>query len=106
MTTNNNLTRGIHSHSGRQIVRRKAPRLLKGHMSKTVPEKTPETRWFTFGQVHTHFVTGITFDKDCVVKITAFSARKVMFDTFGTKWAMEYNEQPDLRYFPRGVIEL
>jgi|HubBroStandDraft_6_1064221.scaffolds.fasta_scaffold182922_2 hypothetical protein len=72
----------------------------------TVPAKTLETRWFTFGQCHTHSVAGVTYDKDCVVKITAFSARKVMFETFGPKWAMEYSEEPDLKWFPRGVFEL
>lgn len=74
--------------------------------AKTVPSKTLETRWFTFGQCHTHSVAGITYDKDYVVKVKAFSARKVMFETFGSKWAMEYDNQPDLRHYPRGVFEL
>lgn len=65
-----------------------------------------DTAYFTFGQTHVHSVNGITFDKDCVVKITAGDPRQVMMDTFGVKWAMEYGSQPDLSYYPRGVIEL
>jgi hypothetical protein len=65
-----------------------------------------ETAYFTFGQIHVHSVNGKTFDKDCVVKITAEDARQTMFDTFGRKWAMQYDDVPDLRHFPRGVIEL
>ncbi len=64
------------------------------------------TAYFTFGQIHTHSVNGKTFDKDCVLKITADDPRKVMFDTFGVKWGMEYFEPPNMEYFPRGIIEL
>lgn len=65
-----------------------------------------ETCWFTFGQTHVHSVNGITFDKDCVVEITAKDARKKMFETFGDKWGMEYATHPDMRHFPRGIIKL
>lgn len=64
------------------------------------------TMWFTFGQTHTHSVNGITFDKDCVVKITAEDPRKRMFSLFGNKWSMEYSNEPDMSYYPRGVFEL
>lgn len=65
-----------------------------------------ETKWFTFGQDHLHHIDGMTFDRDCVVKITAVDARQKMFDTFGRKWAMQYDQEPDMDYFPRGVFEL
>ncbi len=67
------------------------------------------TNYFTFGQDHAHAVRGFTYDKDVIVKITADDPRQVMFDNFGPKWAMQYNEDelPDLLpYFPRGVKEL
>ncbi len=65
--------------------------------------------YFTFGQVHTHSVNGKTFDKDCVVSIKAGSsdsARRKMFDTFGQKWASQYETQPDMRFYPGGIITL
>lgn len=62
--------------------------------------------WFTFGQTHAHSVNGITFDKDCVVEIEAEEPRDKMFDTFGVKWAMQYDQPPDMRHFPRGIIKL
>lgn len=63
-------------------------------------------RWFTFGQIHAHSVNGVTFDKDCVVEIEAADPREKMFQTFGPKWSMEYDQPPDLRHFPRGIIKL
>lgn len=64
------------------------------------------TAYFTFGQSHIHRVNGKTFDCDCVVKITAEDPRQTMFDTFGVKWAMQYDEPPAMDLFPRGIIEL
>ena len=65
------------------------------------------TRYYTFGQTHVHRADGQTFDKDCVVAITAHDPRAVMFEYFGNKWAFEYDENcPDLTYFPRGVYDL
>lgn len=65
-----------------------------------------KTAYFTFGQCHVHTVNGVTWDKNVVCKITAADPRQVMFDTFGTIWAMHYDEPPDLAFFPRGIIEL
>ncbi len=67
-----------------------------------------KTHWFTFGQSHAHSVNGKTFDKDCVVEITAEYPRNVMFETFGNKWAFEYDKLEDvhLECFPRGIIKL
>lgn len=72
------------------------------------PEKIMTTSYFTFGQCHAHAVNGITFDKDCVVEITAEDPRQTMVDTFGAKWSMQYDEMPPetLRHFPRGIIKL
>lgn len=65
--------------------------------------------YFTFGQQHAHRFAGITFDKDCVVQIEAGSreqARAKMFSAFGDKWSMQYNEAPDMEYFPRGIFKI
>lgn len=65
--------------------------------------------WFTFGQQHVHSVDGVTFDKDLVVEIEAEdynAAREKMAETFGLKWAFQYDEMPDMDYFPRGIYTL
>jgi len=65
-----------------------------------------QTSWFTFGQDHVHHHGDVLLDKDIVVKITDQDPRLRMFELFGRKWAEEYNREPDLSYYPRGVIEL
>lgn len=65
-----------------------------------------KTSYFTFGQSHAHALNGKTFDKDCVVKITAPDPRAVMVEAFGEKWGMEYDAEPDMSYYPRGVMTL
>lgn len=63
-----------------------------------------KTSYFTFGFAHAHAVRGFTYDKDIVVKITADDPRKIMQDTFGNKWSMEYKDQPpNMALFPRGI---
>lgn len=63
------------------------------------------TSYFTFGQTHTHSVNGRTFDKDTVVKITNEDPRAIMWEFFGNKWAMEYDEPPDMGLF-KEIVEL
>jgi len=65
-----------------------------------------KTSYFTFGQSHVHKVNGKVFDKDCVVKITDDDPRDVMFKIFGRSWAFQHHYLPDMKYYPRGVIEL
>ncbi len=65
--------------------------------------------YFTFGQIHTHSVNGITFDKDIVVEIEAENygkARQRMVDTFGLVWCFQYKKKPEMEFFPRGVYKL
>lgn len=59
--------------------------------------------WFTFGQSHAHSHRGYTYDKDVVVLIVSDNPRQDMVDAFGLKWSMQYDEEPDLRWYPRGV---
>lgn len=65
-----------------------------------------KTLWFTFGQGQAHHLAGFTYDPDIVVKITAADPRARMVELFGMEWSMQYGEEPDLTFFPRGVKEL
>lgn len=65
-----------------------------------------KTRYFTFGQSHVHSIDGFTYDKDVVVKITAEDPRDVMVANFGQVWAFEYEYEPNMKFFPRGIKEL
>jgi hypothetical protein len=65
--------------------------------------------YVTFGQVHRHEVGKQVFDKDSVASFPASSyedARKIAFELFGPKFCFLYSEEPDMQYFPRGVIEI
>lgn len=67
------------------------------------------TRYFTFGQNHIHRIGELILDRDIVVKITAADeekCRQKMFATFGDRWGMEYDNPPEPRWFPRGVVEI
>jgi len=68
------------------------------------------TTYVTFGQAHTHRLAGKTFDKDCVAVIpseTQEEGRGKAFEYFGDKFCFEYfNKQPEMKYFPRGLIKL
>lgn len=65
-----------------------------------------KTHYFTLGQRHTHSYNGHTLDKDCLIKITAESPRDVMVEYFGNIWGFEYDEIPDVQFFPRGIYNL
>lgn len=70
--------------------------------------------YISFGQVHTHSVNGITFDKDCLALISAESeqkAREKAFEYFGPMWFTSYDatkltEEEVKRFFPRGIIKV
>lgn len=65
--------------------------------------------YFTFGQIHRHVINKVVYDRNCVVLIEAKNsnaAREKMFKTFGPKWSFQYNNLPDMSFFPRGVIKL
>jgi len=65
-----------------------------------------KTSYFSFCGHHVHRHNDITFDVDLLVKITDEDPRRRMFEIFNDKWGFEYNELPDLRYFPRGIYDL
>lgn len=69
--------------------------------------------YVTFGQIHVHSVNGKTFDKDCVAVIKAETfedGRQKAFEYFGPKFATSYQDNQwdnkDMKYFPRGYIEV
>lgn len=69
--------------------------------------------YITFGQTHTHKHNGKTLDKDCVGVIKADSydeMRALAFEWFGDKFFTTYTvedfNEDDIKYFPRGFIEL
>ena len=66
----------------------------------------PTKSYFTFGQNHIHSCNGTTLDKDIVLCIEDANPRERMFRLFGPKWAMQYDECPDLDLYPRGVYYL
>ena len=63
-------------------------------------------RFYTFGWGQAHHINGFTYDPNIVVEITSDDPRGVMFETFGRRWSMEYDELPDLSFYPRGVVKL
>ena len=65
-----------------------------------------KTRYFTLGQDHAHRVNNVTLDKNIVVKITSEDPRSRMVELCKTKWAFEYNEKPNMSYYPRGIVDL
>ncbi len=65
--------------------------------------------YVTFGQVHVHSVNGKTFDKDSVALFEAETygdGRKKAFEYFDNKFFTTYTEEPDMSFFPRGIIEV
>lgn len=64
--------------------------------------------YVTFGQNHRHEIGGVVFDKDCVAVVEG--DRATVFEIFGPKFCFEYSEMgnslPDMKYFPRGMIEV
>lgn len=64
--------------------------------------------YVTFGQVHTHRVNGKTFDCDCVAVVNG--DRDQVVELFGLEFCTTYSEESwnedQLKYFPRGCIEV
>lgn len=65
-----------------------------------------KTSYFTFGFQHTHMVGDRLLDQDTVVKIAAENPLVKMEEMFGKEWSVEYDELPDMSYYPGGVVEL
>lgn len=65
-----------------------------------------KTSYFTFGQNHVHSINGFTYDKDVVVSITSDNPRTIMFEYFNSQWGFEYDSEPSMELFPRGIKKL
>jgi len=68
-----------------------------------------QLHFVTFGQIHTHYVNGKTFDKDtvAVIKVPKGSnAREIVESYFGLVFAFDYPQEYWNRqkadYFPKG----
>lgn len=65
--------------------------------------------YISFGQSHTHSISGRTIDKDNIVVIEAANYKKAneyAHAVFDKKFCMIYEKEPDMSYFPRGLINL
>lgn len=65
--------------------------------------------WVTFGQIHIHKIDGNFIDKDCVVEIQAENesdARATAFGLFGGLFCFVKAFEPDMSFYPRGIIKL
>lgn len=67
--------------------------------------------YISFGQSHEHIIDKRVFNKDCICVIEEDNyekARERAFKLFGNKFCMVYTEasQPDMKWFPRGLIKL
>lgn len=69
-----------------------------------------KTSYFTLGSNHQHTVTDGDTERrltnSVVIKITAEDPRARIFELFGPKWSMEYNEPPEMEYYSAGIYEL
>jgi len=64
--------------------------------------------YITFGQVHTHSYNGKTLDKDCVLEVWGEDEARVRTfanNTLKGVYANIYDNKPNMKYFPRGIIK-
>ena len=64
--------------------------------------------YLTFGQDHIHSIGGVIYNKDCVVvfDLPEKQAREKAHEYFGDKWFTTYKNEPDMVFFPRGLMEV
>lgn len=67
--------------------------------------------YITFGQIHTHRINGKTLDCDCVASFEAESleaGHNQAMEWFDGEFHQSLTEitDDDLKYYPRGVIEI
>ena len=72
-----------------------------------------ENHYVTFGQEHTHSVNGKTLDKDTVAVFKVEShakGRAKAFELFDDKFFTDYHGEQwnknNLKYFPKGYVEI
>jgi len=63
--------------------------------------------YFTCGPTHSHYLgDGITWNKDSVLQVNApqlNDAVEHVVSLFGYKWAMSYDNDIDLSFYPNGI---
>jgi hypothetical protein len=65
--------------------------------------------YVSFGQTHTHNINGTILNRDCVLRIYAessYKARNIAFALFDGKFSILYKEKPNMKLFPRGIIDI
>lgn len=65
--------------------------------------------YITFGQIHTHSISGKTLDKDCVAEIQAENrgeAHDMAMKIFNKLFHNCLEEKPDMSFYPRGIIKI
>ena len=65
--------------------------------------------YVTFGQIHKHEIHGKIFDRDCVAVVYGDdfdNCYDIVRNAFGKKYAFTYDEPPDMKFYPRGFINL
>lgn len=63
-----------------------------------------KSTYCTFGQTHKHVIDGVIYDKDTVVKLESENPEEKMIEMFGYNWSHIYDELPDMKYYPRGIV--
>ena len=65
--------------------------------------------YITFGQIHVHRYNNITLDRDCVAMMESpdeESVRRFLFDRFDNKYSTTYPHVPEMKYYPRGIVDI
>lgn len=65
--------------------------------------------YVSFGQTHTHSISGKTLDKDCIAVIWAkneVEAHDKAMEIFKGVFCFVYRKQPDMSFFSRGLIDI
>lgn len=67
--------------------------------------------FFTLGQKHEHDIPGLRkMDRNTVVKMItrglSCSPREAMIELCGREWSREFDEKPDMSFYPGGVVRV
>lgn len=76
----------------------------------TESESNMNTFYVTFGQSHSHEYNGILVNKDIVARMIIdggeLEAGRIAFSLFKNQWCWLYDNEPDMRFYPRGFIDI
>lgn len=80
-------------------------------MTKPAVIRKPRfTRYFSIGEDHTATLATkkgfVTLTKTTLLKVVSPNPRETMMELLGDKWDGEYEQLPDMEYFPGGVFDV